>query len=496
MKKYRIGAFISYITIAFNIVSGIVYTPWVLKTIGDEDYAVFTVATSIISMFMVDFGIGTAVAKYVSSYYVKKEYEKINDFLGIIYKLYMAIDVFIVLALVILYLNINAVYKSFDADSISKLKTVFLVVGAYSVIQFPFLNLSGVLNSFERFTVAKGIDLFQKVTIVGVMIITLLKGGGLFELVIVNAVISLLAVFFKWIYLHYIVGVHANLKYWDKQLVKNIFLFSIWIAIITIMQRLLYSVAPTLISKFGTTSGITIFSFASAIEGYFFLIGNAISGMYMSKVTGITEANNSKELNCLLVRMGRFQLMLVGLVYVGWVCIGDLFVTKIWLGESYIDVYLAGIILMFPDLLIIPQQIASTAVVTKGLVAHQAIAYIISALTNIVFAYFLIPINDVIGMSVSISIAYTVYFVYMNVIFSKKMGLDMLVFYKKVYFSIIPFQGGIVALFLIVKRFLCVEKRIVIVGMGLIVTIIYMATMLLFVTNDEEKRLLNVRRKK
>ncbi len=493
MKKYRIGALISYITIAFNIVSGIIYTPWVLKMIGDEDYAIYTVAISIISIFMVDFGIGTAISKYISVYYVNKEYEKVNDFLGIIYKLYGFIDLLVFFALFFIYLNLEGIYTSFDTKSLDKLRVVFLIVGCYSLIQFPFMSLNGVLNSFERFSFAKIIDLLQKVLVVGIMVALLLNGGGLYELVMVNATVSLVAVFFRWLYIRFALGIHANLKYKDIKLVKAIFAFSIWIAIISLMQRLLYSIAPTLISRLGTTFGINIFSFASTIEGYYFLIGNAISGMFISKVTGITESNSDEQLNDLFVKVGRFQMILVGLVYVGWICIGDLFVTNIWLGRKYINVYWAGIILMLPDLLIIPQQIASTAIVTKGLVAYQAIAYIGAALINLVISYVLIPINDVMGMSIAIAFAYFFYFVFMNVVYEKKLGLKMLQFYKKVYFRIIPFQCLALLLALVIRKFMPLGGRLGTIVLGFLVICIYSLAVLLFVANDDEKRLLHVK---
>ena len=51
-KQFVGGAFLSYITIAFNIISGLLYTPWMIRTIGDDQYALYTLALSVINLFL------------------------------------------------------------------------------------------------------------------------------------------------------------------------------------------------------------------------------------------------------------------------------------------------------------------------------------------------------------------------------------------------------------------------------------------------------------
>ena len=72
-KQVVFGALISYIAIAFNVISGLLYTPWMIHSIGDDKYALYTLALSIINIFLMDFGIGSAVTKFLSNYYAKGE---------------------------------------------------------------------------------------------------------------------------------------------------------------------------------------------------------------------------------------------------------------------------------------------------------------------------------------------------------------------------------------------------------------------------------------
>ena len=81
-KQIKLGAMLSYFTIAFNIVAGLIYTPWMITQIGQSNYGLYTLATSLITMFLVDFGMSAAVTRFVAKYNAEKDQEKVNNFLG------------------------------------------------------------------------------------------------------------------------------------------------------------------------------------------------------------------------------------------------------------------------------------------------------------------------------------------------------------------------------------------------------------------------------
>ena len=70
------GALLSYIGIAFNILSGLLYTPWMVSIIGKADYGLYTLSSTIISFFMFDLGMSTAVSRFISKYLAEGKKEK------------------------------------------------------------------------------------------------------------------------------------------------------------------------------------------------------------------------------------------------------------------------------------------------------------------------------------------------------------------------------------------------------------------------------------
>ena len=58
-KQIKWGALLSYISIAISILTGIFYTPWLVAAVGKSQYGLYTLTNSVISLFLVDFGLSS-----------------------------------------------------------------------------------------------------------------------------------------------------------------------------------------------------------------------------------------------------------------------------------------------------------------------------------------------------------------------------------------------------------------------------------------------------
>ena len=123
-RQIRMGAILSYLAIVINIASGLLYTPWMVKMIGQSQYGLYTLANSLISLFLVDFGLSSATARYVSKYHAENNEESVNNFLGIVYKLYLIIDAVIFIVLIVVFLFIETIYKNLTPTELLQFKVV------------------------------------------------------------------------------------------------------------------------------------------------------------------------------------------------------------------------------------------------------------------------------------------------------------------------------------------------------------------------------------
>jgi O-antigen/teichoic acid export membrane protein len=189
-KQIKIGALISYGTIAFHIIAGLIYTPWMISKIGQSDFGIYTLATTLITMFVMDFGLGAAVSRFVSKYRAENRQDMVNNFVGLVYKLYLHVDAVILVALLAVYCCMDIVYGNLTPEELEKLRVLYVIVASFSVISFPFSNLNGIITAYESFIALKLCDFFNKALTILLIVIALLFDMGVYALVTVNALVA------------------------------------------------------------------------------------------------------------------------------------------------------------------------------------------------------------------------------------------------------------------------------------------------------------------
>lgn len=444
-KQIKIGAILSYMAIFINILSALIYTPWMLSHIGESDYGLFTLANSVITLFLLDFGISAAVTRFVSKFKAEGEQEKINQFLGVVYKLFIIISLIIFVVLFVLYFFIDTIYAGLTPQEIVKFKYVFIISGIFSVVSFPLSGtVNGILTSYEKFIPLKLCDLVHKILNVALIVIAILLDQGLYAFVLITAGGNLLTFVIKFVIIKSLTPIKIRFKYFDKQLLKEIFSFSVWILINSICGRLIMNLCPSILGIIpgAGTLAITIFSFASTIEGYTFIFANAIDGMFMPKIARIVyKEQQPDKLLDLMVKVGRFQFVLIGLLVVGFTVVGQEFM-GLWLsGRLPVGtdlVYWCAFFLILPAPFYLSQQIGKNALIVMGRVRETAIINIIKAVLGVILVTVLTMFFDVLGACIAICMVYFIRNILFMVLYQKILKLNMWNFIKKCYLRLMP----------------------------------------------------------
>ena len=445
-KKIQIGAAISYLSIALNIIAGLLYTPWMVERIGQGDYGLYTLSNSLITLFLVDFGLSSATSRYVAKYRAEGNQEKINDFLGVIYRLYLLIDALIFTILLVTFFFLDEIYVKLTVEELQKFKVVYVITALFSVINFPFITLNGILTAYENFIQLKIADIIYRILLVAITVVALLAGYGLYALVAVHAVVGLLTIGYKLLVIKKKIPIKVNLKFKDKDLCKDIFSFSIWVTIATLAQRLVFNITPSILGVVAGSTAIAVFGVVTVIEGYSYTITSAINGLFLPKVSRIyAKTDTDSSLMPLLLGVGRYQYALNGLIIAAFAVIGRQFIV-LWMGEEYQLAYYGILLVLLPGLFYNSLEIANTAIVVQKKVHLQAYVNITVGVLNVLLSIPLSKRFGVVGACSSIGIAYTVRAVVANIIYKKVLGLNMMQFARKCYLRMgIPIVGTVIA---------------------------------------------------
>lgn len=486
-QQIKFGAILSYAGIVVYILIGLLYTPWMIKVIGKDDYGLYTLAYSIISLFVFDFGISAAIQRFVAKYLAEGNKKKVNDCISLVYKLYLFVDIIILVFLSIFYFCIPYIYKELTLIQIQRLEVVYIIAAAFSFLSFPFIPLNGILSAHEKFVQLKICDLLSKVLTVLINILCLYNGGGLYELVITNVLVGLAIVVIKLRIVYKQTNIKINLSYYNRSELKDILSFSGWTTVVALSQRCIFNIAPSILGMFVTASLIGVFGIAVSLEAYTFTLAFALNGLFLPKISRIL--NDNDDILPLMIKVGRIQILVLGLVLVEFVTIGQDFI-YIWLGNDYKDAYICTLLLIIPTFLLLPSDIADQTLIASGLVKYRAYVYIFMAIINIVLSYIMTSMFGLIGLAISIFIAYLLRTIALYYLYWSKLHINV---FKFIYESYVKMGTGITLP--IITSFIFFHNNsstswLDLLTNGIIIFLLYFISMYFLALNTSEKSLI------
>lgn len=488
-SQLKFGAILSYLSIGVNIIAGLVYTPWMIRQIGQSDFGLYTLATSLISLFVVDLGLGLATSRYVAKYRAENNEEKIQNFLGLIFKLYLFLDVLLFLSLSGVFFFIDSIYASLTPIELKRFKIVFLISAAFSILNFPCVSLNGVLNAYEKFIQLKFADVLYRILSVGITVIALLLNGGLYAVVAVHAFVGIVVIVYKiWAIRHFTTA-RFNFRYSDRGLYKDIFSFSLWTTISSLAQRLIFNISPSILGMVANSSHVAVFGVVMTFETFTYTIVNAINGMFMTRISRIHALKDHTELLNLLVKVGRFQYALNGLVLVGFVFIGAKFI-KLWVGEFFSDAYVGLLFVIFPGIFYYSLQIANTYLIVTKNVHIQAYVTCFVGGINFILSFIFSEKWGVLGACFSIFIVYTIRVILLIFIYYKKLKINIPHFLLHCYGKMsLPILFTFISLWPIHSLFDKSNNWLSLGVEGVIVFFAYFVMLFIFGLKENERRI-------
>lgn len=473
----------SYVSLGINILTGLIYTPWMISSIGQENYGLYTLAMSVIALFVFDFGLSSAVTRFLSKYLAEGQQDKADQCLGLVYRLYLYIDIFFIVILSAVYFFIPEIYRELSAEEIEKFKVVYIIASLFTIISFPFIPINGILTANEKFVQLKGSEVIHKLLIVISMSVCLFMGYGLYALVIVNALSGIATILLKLWFIKKYTRTRVLYGFRDRLQFREIIGFSVWATVIAICQRMIFTIAPTILGIFAGSVPIAIFGIANTIEGYVFSFSNALGGMFLPKVSRVVLREGG-DVMPLMVKVGRIQLYVVGAVVMGFICVGKQFI-MLWVGESFVESYYCTILLIIPSILQLPQEIGMQALVAKNKVKQQASVWVLVAVINIILSFLMTWLFGVIGLCTSICISFFVRTVGMDIIFKRELNIDVLVFFKETFTKIGLMIAAVAILSFLINILLTGDGIWMFLTKSLVFVLLYVIGFMIVANKDE-----------
>lgn len=496
-KNMALGTIFGYLSILVAVASGLILTPWIIDNIGKAEYGLYGLATSVISLFLIDFGLTTTTNTYLAKLRAAGDKQGVQRFLAAIFKIYLTLDVIFVVIIAALYFAAPYIYqKSYDANQIKTLQCLLLIVGGFSLVSFPSTTFTGVISTYEKFSFNKLTDLIQKLVYFGLTVTAIKLNWGVIGITAVNVASGLLAIIIRFVYMLTYLNVKLDLRLKvTKDELKQIFIFSSWSLVYAICSRLIFNVTPSILGIVSNSDAVALFTVVTTVEGYIYTFGSMTSTFFLAKVARTdsegTEEEKRERLQALAAKVGKLQFTVITLIVVGFICVGQEFI-NIWFNgdQSFAVVYWCIVALCAYEVVSIPQIVFNSALLTHGFIKQLAINTIIKATVNLGLSFWLSSQYGALGASLAIMVARIVSLIADNIVYKKCLKVSLLRFFKHIYI-----RGGITILITMGVGLLCHffmplndHLKIKFVVDGFIVVFVYLICTLLITFTKEERK--------
>lgn len=476
--QIKLATLVSYISIAVNIISGLLFTPWLIHQLGNGDYGIYSIGTSIITLLIMDFGISEAVAKYVAQYRAEGNEEKVTELLSLVTKIYLILAFVFLIIFTILYFFLGNIYGGLTNAELVKLKNVYIIIAIYNVFAFAFTPLSGIMLAYEHLVSLKLCDIILRLLTIIITIVAIVNGLGLYSAVMANAIAGIVVIIYKLYIIQTNHRFKINLSYKDNELLKKIFSFSVWVAILVITQRCIYSITPSILGALSGSNEVTLYSVSSALEGYAYSFGSVISTLFLAKISRQLETGDYDGFNKLIITTGKIQFLLCAVILGGFICVGNEFI-NLWMGNGYEITYTMTVILLIPSIFIWPFMTASVGLTVANRVKGPALVNLGTACINIFMECVLVGKLGALGAVLSIAVANSFKGIVLIIVYKKYLPIHLRRFIKEVFVVYGVPLGVMTIAGRNLLKFIALERTSGFIIKGIIILILYTITILL-----------------
>lgn len=493
INQIKIGAILSYVIIIVNMLIGVLYTPILTAKLGQTEYGLYSLVTSIISyLTILDFGFGNAIIIYTTRYKNNNEKDKEQKLHGMFFIIYTVIGIIVGIIGAILWLNVDNLFgNTMGSDELEKAKILMGILTFNLVVTFPLSIFSSIITSYEKFIFSKLLNLTRIILNPIVMLVLLNFGFKSIALVILTTVLNVGTLILNFIYCKKKLNIKLKFGKIDFKLLKEIMAYSVWIFLNSIMDKINWSVSQLILGVYSGSVAVAIYAIGSKLNEMYMSFSTAISGVMLPKVTKM-ESNNAtnEEFTDVFIKTGRVQYIVMALIITGFVLYGKEFITMMWVGQDYVQSYIIACILMIPLTVPLIQNVGLNILQAKNKYKFRVMILMFFAIVNVILSIILSKLYGGIGAASATAVSLICgQIIFMNIFYHKKIGINIIEFWKNIFKMTIPIVFAVI-LAILLKNILHITNIGILVFEIFVYVIIYGLIVYRFAMNNYEKELI------
>lgn len=493
MKKNQLkgGVILSYVSLILGNGISILYTPIMIRLLGQAEYGLTSLSNTVIGYLgIMNLGLGNAIVRYTTKYRVLGDKEEEYNLNGMFFIIYSILGLIVVSIGIILIANINSIFgKTLHNTELIRIRYLMVLMLFNLAISFPFGIFSSIISAYERFIFPKVIEIISSIVNPLVMLPLLFMGYKSIAMAVASTVINLLCIAVNVYYCFKVLKIKIKFNSMNIQLLKEIFIYSFFIFINIIVDKIYWSTDQFILGAVSGTVAVAIYTIGSTFNSYYMSFSTAISNVFLPKITKMVTKNASdEEVSDLFIRTGRIQYVIMSFILCGFILVGRDFI-NIWAGDGYEESFFIAIVVMIPLTIPLIQNVGLSILQAKNMHKFRSNIYLVIAILNLLASVPLAKVYGGIGAAISTGLSFTIgNIIIMNIYYYKKVNIDIPRFWKEIGNMSLPVLLSLGAGF-IASKIIVIGGLLGIILKAMIFTVIFAITVWKMSLNNYEREL-------
>ena len=325
VNQLKAGAVLNYVVIGLNSLVGLLYTPYMLRMMGQSEYGLYSLVASVIAyLTIMDFGFGNAIIRYTAKFRAEGRQQEQYAMFGMFLILYSVIGILAFGAGLGLYFNVEALFgDTMTVVEVERAKVLMIILIFNLAVTFPLSIFGAVVTAYEDFIFQKVVQIVRILLNTVVMICLLKMGYRAVAMVVVQTLFNLVTLLLNYYYCRRKIGIRIVFGRFRWGFLREVTVYSFWIFLNAIMDRIYWGTGQFVLGATVGTAAVAVFAVAIYLKDMYYSFSTSISGVFLPKVTAmITTGASEQTVSDLFIRIGRIQYIVLAYVLSACILLG------------------------------------------------------------------------------------------------------------------------------------------------------------------------------
>ncbi|TCN24166.1 O-antigen/teichoic acid export membrane protein [Mesobacillus foraminis] len=431
----------SFLSIFVNVIIALLYTPILIRLLGQSEYGLYSLIGSIAGyLSIMDLGLGNAIVRYTARNRALGDKVIESKLNGMFLLLYTVIGLLTVVVGAVIFNSIDQIFgASLSTSELQKAKIMILVLIVNFALSFPLSVFGSIMQAYEKFIAVKIVTLIRYIMLPILSLPFLYVGYGSVSIVIITTIINISCLLFTVFYCFKHLKIRFFFSKIDYRMLVEIIGYSFFIFLNVIVDQIYWNTDQFVLGIISGTATVAIYAVAMQFIKLYMMFSTSVSGVFLPKVSMMVANNSSNyELTNLTIKVGRVQYIIMALIVSGFVLFGRPFI-NLWAGSNFDDAYYIVLLVMIPLTIPLIQNVCISILQAKNLHGFRSIIMIVVAVIKVIISIPLAKYYSGVGAAIATMVPLIVgNIIIMNVYYQKKIGLNMLLFWRNILIISIP----------------------------------------------------------